>query len=55
MRGSSDLINREKVKLYSYPSLCESIDDLVVKLDLWRDSALSWKASASLSRSGSIG
>ena len=35
-RGSSDLINREKVKLYSYPSRCGSMDDLVVKLDLWR-------------------
>ena len=35
-RGSSDLINREKVQLYSYTSCCGSMDDLVVKLDLWR-------------------
>ena len=35
-RGSSDLTNREKVKLHTYPSRCGSMDDLVVKLDLWR-------------------
>ena len=35
-RGSSDLINREKVKMYTYPSRCRAMDDLAVKLDLWR-------------------
>ena len=35
-RGSSDHIDREKIKLYTYPSRCGSMDDLVVKLDLWR-------------------
>ena len=35
-RGSSDLANSEKVKLHTYSSRCGSMDDLVVKLDLWR-------------------
>ena len=35
-RGSSDLANSEKVKLHRYSSRCGSMDDLVVKLDLWR-------------------
>ena len=35
-RGSSDLISREKVKMYTYPSRCRTLDDLAVKLDLWR-------------------
>ena len=35
-RGSSDLINREKIKLYSYPNRCATMDDLAVKFDLWR-------------------
>ena len=35
VRDSSDLINGENVKLYTYPSRCGSMDDFVVKLDLY--------------------
>ena len=35
-RRCLDLINREKVKLYTYPSRCRNLDELAVKLDLWR-------------------
>ena len=35
-RGSSDLTNREKVKSYTYPRLRPNLDDLAVKLDLWK-------------------
>jgi hypothetical protein len=29
-----DLIDREKVMLYTYPSRCRTLDELAVKLDL---------------------
>ena len=35
-RGSSDLVNREEVKSYTYPRRSPNLDDLAVKLDLWK-------------------
>ena len=38
-RGSSDLINREKVKSHTNPRRGPNLDDLAVKLELWKGAA----------------
>ena len=36
MTLDADLINREKAKSYTYPRRSPNLDDLAVKLDLWK-------------------